>query len=472
MLRVVMTPMSSRCLERLSGSASLRALLVSSWLVACGGDDDDASSEPLPDAGPGDAAAEADAPADPGAPDAPDHDDPRYTVEGLRAWYLVGNALTAGDDTLSLSVTAPEGTGLIGLWLDGVARGTFAPQGATFAVTADLGSVGPGAHEALLAADGAPTAFARLRFTRSHPYYCFVSTDWDDPDNPDANLDRQESLHTLHPALRLTHFAAPYTFTDPDVSPERAETLAAWLRGMRDTYEDEIGLHIHPYCSFVDTTDVPCRTEPSVRGGTDATGYSVVFGSYTEAETEQLLQAADAIFEAQDLGKPTSFRAGAWTAEIHTLRALAATGYRVDASAVAWARLEEWTGLPLYDWNREHWSSIDETSQPYYPSDDDILSTRPPQVAVLEVPDNGALVDYVSDREMNAIFELNWPGGALPEPRVFSIGYHPPNFSQDLFTRMDSALYTVDQHLAADDAGPVVYATASELARVWTLPAE
>ena len=56
------------------------------------------------------------------------------------------------------------------------------------------------------------------------------------------------------------------------ITPERRQLLVVWVTGQRDTHGDEIGLHIHPYCNFVDTTSVPCRTEPStVYAAGDAT---------------------------------------------------------------------------------------------------------------------------------------------------------------------------------------------------------
>lgn len=438
-------------------------------LAACGGEPAapgrDASS--IEDAAGGDAEALPDA-APAFRPSPPARDDPRFGVEGVPRWSLIGNAVTAGQAALDVSVAAPDGTSLVGLWLDDEPVRVLDHDGDTFVASVDVGALAPGEHEILLAADWSPTAFARRRFTRTHPLYCFVSTDWDDPNTGDSSLDDQQALHDLHPSLRVTHFVGPYTFTDPDLAPERVDVLVAWLQATRDTHGDEIGLHIHPYCSFVETTSVPCRTTPSVSGELpDPSGYTVVLASYTEDEMAELLLAADELFVAHGLGKPTSFRAGAWTAAIHTLRALETTGYLVDSSAVAWQRLEEWEGLPLYDWNRTNWASIDETSQPYHPSRDDILEAAPPQLDVLEVPDNGALVDYVTGNEMVDIFELNWPGGALPEPRVYAIGYHPPNFGGGLVTRMDVALANVDEFLASDDAGPAVYATASELARLW-----
>jgi hypothetical protein len=437
-------------------------LLFASLVAGCG----ETGSSPT-DSGPTDSGLPGPSASPPAAPAS---NDPAYRIDGLHAWSIIGNGLTAGDAQLSLTVTAPAGARVIDAWLDKAAGVRLIRKDAAFVYTASLASLPPGQHQILLAADGSQTAFARLFFTRTHPLYVAVVNDWDDPDNSDASLALQEKLHANHPALRLTHFVGPYTFTDPAVSAARATKLAGWVDGLRNTYTDEIGLHIHPWCSFVKTTTVPCRTTPSFAYATDADGYTVNLDAYTEQEMLTLLKAADKLFTDHGLGKPTSFRAGGWTALAHTLKALTEDGFVVDASACNWTRMEEWKGYPganLYEWNAQHWSSIGDTSQPYYPSTSDAQSSAKPQLPILEVPDNGLMVDYVTATEMIDILKKIWSGGELAEPRVFSIGYHPPNFDDEYFKHMDGALAEVDLHLASADKGPVIYVTMSELARAF-----
>ena len=153
-----------------------------------------------------------------------------------------------------------------------------------------------GAHKALLAADGAHTAFAAVRFQRSYPLYVAVSNDWDTADHGDDKLERQDRLHARHPRLVITHFVGPYTFTDTSVAPSRVQYLVDWLAHYRDTAGDEIGLHLHPYCNFVTAAGVTCR-------------------SHTEAELDKMFAKASALFVAHGLARPTSFRAGGWTAQ-------------------------------------------------------------------------------------------------------------------------------------------------------------
>ncbi|CAN5296332.1 hypothetical protein BH11MYX1_BH11MYX1_48990 [soil metagenome] len=408
------------------------------------------------------------------APDEPAKDDaPGYQVSGGRAWYLVGDALTGGQDRLELSVTTPSTSQVVDLWLDGAYVARAHRVAGTFKFSVDLKTTAVGAHKALLAVDGAHTAFAAVRFQRSYPLYVAVSNDWDTADHGDDKLERQDRLHAHHPRLVITHFVGPYTFTDPTVAPSRVQYLVDWLTHYRTTAGDEIGLHIHPYCNFVTAAGVTCRTQPSFAKASDATGYTVILSSYTEAELDKLFAKASALFVAHGLAKPTSFRAGGWTAQLHVLKALGTAGHVADSSGCNWARLEEWknvAGAQLYSWNQQNWGPIDETSQPYYPSTTDVLADAAPHLPVLEVPDNGALVDYVTAAEMIDMFRKNFSGTALPEARVYSIGYHPVDFSEEFFTRIDGALTEIDKHLAGSDLGPVIYARVSDLTKVFPKP--
>lgn len=431
-----------------------RMLLVAALVAACNGAD-------VP--GPGDV------PSPPSKEDAGE-----YTVSGARQWYLVGDALTPGDDTLELAVKGPSSTSVVDLWLDGrfAKRATRTSTGWKFAI--DIADLPPGEHEVLLAADGDEYAFAQVTFKRSHPLYVAVSNDWDTSDHGDDKLERQERLHENHPRLVITHFVGPYTFTDPALSAARKQELVDWVKGFEASKGDEIGLHVHPWCHFVTSAGVTCRTTPSFSKASDATGYTVILGSYTRTELEKMFLRANDLFVQNGLGRPTSFRAGGWTATLDVLKALSTAGHVADASACNWARLEEWqnvAGADLYRWNRENWMPIDEETQPYYPNVDDILADAPPHLSILEVPDNGALVDYVSSEEMISMFEKNYtPGVPLTESRQYSIGYHPVNFSEQYFVRIDTALAEIDRHLAADDRGPVIYARMSDLPKAFPRP--
>ena len=401
------------------------------------------------------------------APEAPTKEDSPYRVSGARGWYLVGNALTPGNDTLELSIEGPGQ--VVDLWLDGHYTKRATASGGKFKFSIDLRSTPIGAHRVLLAADGAHVAFAAVPFTRSHPLYVVVSNDWDDPDHPDDKLERQERLHARHPKLVITHFVGPYTFTDPSVTPARRKVLVDWVNGMARDKGDEVGLHVHPWCNFVTTAGVTCRTSPSFAYANDTSGYTVILASYTRAELDKIFKRATELFVQNGLPRPTSFRAGGWTANEDVLAALAGAGHVADSSACNWARLEEWenhAGAQLYPWNKTHWSAIDETTQPYYPQTTDMQADAAPHLPLLEIPDNGALVDYVTGQEMIDMLNANWPQhGALAAPVTYAIGYHPVSFSETFFQRLDTALTEIDKYV--DGAGPIVYTRMSEMTKVY-----
>ena len=407
-------------------------------------------------------------------PAAPAANDPAYAVDGVTRWNLIGNALTPGQDTLAVDVTAPAGTEVVDVWVAGGAGQRLALADGHFTGALDIGALPPGEHELLFAADGDTTAFARATFLRSHPLYVMMSTDWDFAEPGAEALAAHDRLRTDHPAIRFTQFIGPYTFTDANVTEARRAELVTWLTSRRDMHGDEIGLHIHPWCSFVTHAGLTCITDASTVYANDASGYTVKLEAYGQAGMETLLADAKAIFAERGLGTPITFRAGGWTASIDTLKALAAQGFVADTSANNWARMEEWSRpqiTELWRWNMTNWSQIGDTSQPYYPNTNDKQSGAAPHVDLLEVPDNAIMVDYVSTQEMIDIFAANWDGTPLAEPTTYMMGFHPsPSFSTEEYRRLDGILDHADRFQAANHAGPVVYEVLKDLPMVWPAP--
>ncbi len=397
-----------------------------------------------------------------------------YAVDGLRHWYIFPDDIVDSLGSLELAVDRIQNdTFAIDCWIDGGYRGRFSSR----AVSVDVSALAAGAHVLILALAGEDSAFFRDSFCVTSPVYVTVSNDWDSPSDSarfDPNLIHSETLHEKHPHLVITHFAGPYAFTDASISQSRKEWLAAWLIRMRDTYHDEIGLHIHPYCSFMAAAGVACITDSSfVDYGEDRSGYTVGCNRYSEAAFTAALLAADSMFTKWGLGKPVSFRAGAWTANMTVMHSLENAGYRVDASGFNQFRAEELSPYPLFDWLRANWSAISDTSQPYYPWTANVSVHGIPCLSVLEAPDNGILIDYITIDEMIAVFHAIWPGGVALAPRHYSIGYHPDSYGVFEMSRgrMSGILDYLDQYLAARDAGPVIYVRMRDLPKIWKPPA-
>ncbi len=405
-------------------------------------------------------------------PQDPAQSDAAFLVLGAPHYLLAGDALTPATPTFEIRVTPPSGVSKVDLWLDDEAVLPLTQDGADFVAQVPAEPLTLGAHSLMLAERDADTGFFKADFVKGHALYVIISTDWDFSDVDDRVLDHHEEMHVAHPELKITHLIGPYTYTDPAVPQDRRDLITAWAKGMRDNHADEIGLHIHPRCTFVETTGLPCKTQPSVQyPGGDATGYTVHLGAYTRDEWNTMFAEVDDLWAGLGFGKPTSFRAGAWTLETHVAQALADSGFVVDSSPVNWPYMEEWKGYDLYDWNSAQWAPIGDTSQPYRPTDDSLLpGGKGAPIDLLEVPDNGVMVDYWTVDEMKAIFDANWKGQALDTPTQVSTGFHPAPkayYSKTEYLRLDAFFTYIDQFLASKTAGPVVYIRMSDAVKVW-----
>ena len=408
----------------------------------------------------------------PEKPTAPDANDPSYVISGAQPWWIIADKATQTDDLMTIAVAPPDGTDFIDAYVADlpVVRLKNTSDG-RLGIQLSVTDVPAGTHEILLSANGSKTAFAKLPLYRSAPYYVIVTTDWDFADPGDTANGYQDLLHRDHPELVMTHFVGPYTFTDPAVTPARQQVLVDWLKKQRDMFKDEIGLHIHPYCHFVTAAGVTCVTDQStVYPAGDTTGYTIKLGAYGRTNMGKLLDHSIVLFEQHGLGRPKTFRAGGWTATLETVQALADKGFTADTSALNWKRIEEWQGQELYSWNMQAWGPIDDTSQPYFPSQNNVLLSDDPKLPILEVPDNGVMIDYVTLPEMNALFDANWNGQPLEKPRTLMMGFHPatPGFSEAEYLRVNGFLKYADMKLANKHLGPVVYITLEDVVAAFT----
>lgn len=399
-------------------------------------------------------------------PDAPGQNDPAYQVDGVGKFYVVNNAASTVDQTMTIFVTVPSGTDEVAGFIGDQGQRFAKQSNGQFAAQFDVSDLPIGEHEVILSANNSATGFAAMPFKRSAPYYVLVTTDWDFAEPGQQSLIYQDHLHTNHPGMRITHFPGPYTFTDPMVTPARRAELVAWLVKQKADFDDEIGLHIHPWCHFVESAGLACITDQSTVYTTDATGYTIKLGAYGRENMRTLLEHSKDLFVQNGLPVPRTFRAGGWTATLETVAALADAGFVADTSALNWKYIEgAWGDKELFRWNMENWAPINDTSQPYYPNQSDVLSGDAPNLSILEVPDNGVMIDYTSVAQLNAIFDANWSGDQILEsPKTLMMGYHPaPGFSEAEFIRVNDFLKHADMFLASKRTGPVVYITLEEV---------
>lgn len=250
-----------------------------------------------------------------------------------------------------------------------------------------------------------------------------VSVDWEGRDLLPQNLDAMKALRRDYPTVRIVQFLNAAYFTKPGAN---ATTVSAQIKSAL-LPTDDLGLHIHGWKRLFEASGVAFRTTPNFWGrpylSNDCSfdcGHEVPISAYTEPELEKVIGFSIATLEANGLGHAKSFRAGGWMAKDNVRQALVAKGIVWDSSAVPQPYLAAELGtLPLLQWVGEEWKGTTAASQPYV-----ITTAKGP---LKEVPDNGALADYVSADQMYGTWEANkaaFLAGNKKKNVVVSIGFH------------------------------------------------
>ncbi len=288
----------------------------------------------------------------------------------------------------------------------------------------------PAALVVLLA--GAPEA--KAQDCRIH---VVVTVDWEGMSLKTKNLQAMEGFRRNHPDVPLTHFLNAAYYTKPNVqSGEVTQMIKQVLRPM-----DEVGLHIHGWKSLFESAGVKYKQTPTFWGGVAKAsghdqGHEVPISAYTPAELRKVIAYSCNTLVGAGFARPSSFRAGGWYATPSVMSALRQEGFKVDHSAVPYAFLDEVQGTPLFKDARKLWSDTTSLSQPY------AFSTRYGRMT--QVPDNGALADYMTSEEMLQVFRdnVNEFKKNPARSRVVSIGFHQES-ADEYLSRVDSAIQAI-----------------------------
>lgn len=251
-----------------------------------------------------------------------------------------------------------------------------------------------------------------------------VTVDWEGRDLTDENLAAMEGLRAQFPDVKIVHFLNAAYFTKPSaVASDVRRAIARTLLP-----KDELGLHIHGWKRLFEASGVDFRFTPTFWGrtvdpdGPDCAvdcGHDVPINLYTAEELEKVVGFSIDTLEANGFGRAKSFRCGGWVASQSVRDGIAAGGIRWDHSEVPTRFLAEEIGsAPLYRTLQDIWTDATETSQPH------VLDVASGTLG--EIPDNGALADYVTPDEMFEVFEANKAKFLADRTKnvVVSIGFH------------------------------------------------
>lgn len=264
--------------------------------------------------------------------------------------------------------------------------------------------------------------------TRGGKMQLVVTVDWEGRDLREDNLRAMENLRTRLPQVKIVHFlnAAYYT---KDLADARDAT-ARINRPLRPG--DEKALHIHGWKRLFEKAGATFIASPTFWGTSldprsreclADCGHEVPLSLYSTDELRKVVRFSLDTLEANGFGRAKSFRCGGWMAKQSVRDAIAAEGIKYEHSAVPTVFLQpKLSTYPVYGWLSELWQGTNQLSQPYkMPAS---VNGAPKQL--VEVPDNGALADYVSTQQMMDVFHANKAEYLRDKRRnvVVSFGFH------------------------------------------------
>ena len=296
-----------------------------------------------------------------------------------------------------------------------------------------------------------------------------VTVDWEGRDLREDNLVAMQNLHAHFPQVKIVHFLNAGYYTKQGVS--RTDVTARINRAIKPG--DEKALHIHGWKRLFEASGLTFRASPTFWGTSlDATGreciddcgHEVPISLYTSEELRKVVKFSLDTLEGNGFGRAKSFRCGGWMAKPNVRDAVAAEGLTYEHSAVPTVFLKPKLGtMPVYSWLSDLWQGTTNVSQPYT-----IATTTTP---LTEVPDNGALADYVSTEQMMDTFEANKAAFLADRKKnvVVSVGFHEET-AASYIPQLEAALQRMYDEAKAEKI-PFESVTSEALSAVVVTPA-
>jgi len=272
------------------------------------------------------------------------------------------------------------------------------------------------------AAESSDEASDDADYTQRGKLQLLVTVDWEGRDLKDDNIAAMKDLHAKFPQVKIVHFlnAAYFTKSDADARAVKDEMMSAIAP------QDEKALHIHGWKRLFEAAGVTFNSGPTFWGTQIKEqdcfydcGHEVPLSNYSVGDLRKVIKFSLDKLESQGFGRAKSFRCGGWLAKENVREAVAAEGLKYEESAVPTDFLKpKLGGYPVYGWLSEVWTGINQTSQPY--------RIPTPAGELVEVPDNGALSDYMSSEQMFQVYQANKAEWQRQRTKniVISVGFH------------------------------------------------
>jgi hypothetical protein len=381
-------------------------------------------------------------------------------VRSLRRWNAIPEPVQIVAD---FAADARAGAPRLRLDSGPPAPMTFSAGGRGFAEVGTISTSGvpPGEHRAdvlVTLLDGTTAVAGSTAFLVTQPEYVAWTLDFEGDASGDTEL---ANTAAIADGLKIAMSVLwnPRVWTTSQVSAERQDAMLAWTKG-RMAKGDEVGLHLHMWTDYVRAVGLVPRTAPSWAGRGD--GYDVPITAYPENEQQAMIGYGVKLMTQHGLPTPTSFRAGGDFGDAATLRAVAASGFTADCTAVA--KDYPPIGRIPYPW------TLPAGAQPYHPSSTDANATG--DLALLEAPTIGGntfgFTTQTIQPQIRANLGLLAPAGTVAaERRAITIVSHPGTIVPAERAAIEALLGAFDAVRYDRDSGPVRFVTLAQLAKVY-----
>ena len=386
------------------------------------------------------------------------------TVALDRRWYTVPDGFDHPQIQVTATFDGDPSAGEPFVAIDGGPATPLRRNGAAWtALLALEGRLAEGQHtvgvfERLQDPSAAPHRAAATTFLLSQPEYVVWTLDFEGDASGDAELANTAAIADGL-KIPMAVFWNPRAWTSDQVSNERQTAMTAWTKA-RLAKGDEVALHLHMWTDYVRAAGIVPKTVPSWAGRGD--GYDVPITAYPEADQKTLIDYGVKLMTERGFPKPTSFRAGGDMADASTLRAVAASGFDLDCTAVA--KDYPSIGRIPYPWN------LPVGAQPYRPSRTDANAVG--DLPLLEAPTTGGntygfTVNSIQP-QIRANLALFAPAGkATAERKAIIVVSHPGTIVPAERAAIEALLGAFDALRYDKDAGPVRFVTTAQLAKAY-----
>jgi hypothetical protein len=206
---------------------------------------------------------------------------------------------------------------------------------------------------------------------------------------------------------------------------------------------------------LVSAAGVLPRTTPHW-GYLSSEGYDVPTTAYSPEQFKQIVTYAKNLLESNGFPGAKGYRAGGWYISSEQLGILKTLGFNYDASGRDRPPTGAFKNTP---WN------LPLGMQPFYPYPDNQNVASPKAEGIFEIPEDGASYELNSTELINRI-QYVYTTGVLKSPKALVYISHPQYAAME-FSKIPPVLTVLKNISAANDAGPVVFVTMSDINDLW-----